>query len=480
MSATYGGTWTSPSCASVYCHSNGVAGTPAYVNPNWSTLTTTCTTCHGGDSSQGSIMLTNRHGAHVNNAGNLGINFTCTACHANTVSSNTAISNYSNHVNKLRDVAFGSYSGTVSGTSPAITCSNTKCHAQRNPVWTAAATTDHRCVKCHGQAGVTAPTAAQMAPGNGRDLDGSNSMTSPTSDIQVGTHQQHLNGVSSTNIATVRCIECHTVPNNVTDNNHLGRRAAEVTFANATAARKNGATPTFSASSGSVAGKCSNVYCHGAAMPKGDTSGTNRTAGANSIFWNQTSYRTRNTLPTNADCGVCHGNPPTTGSTTSNHSGYVSQPTTSCATCHNHFNANGTLNNPSLHINGRIDGGGGCNGCHDYDTRNGGGSWGKGTPFASGGWGAHAVHINYIKTRWNVTLDPANDTFGTGSMATVCGVCHSMSTSDHTMDTPSNPRNINFNSSTARQFGESIPVWNTSPRNCSNIDCHYFTSPVWQ
>ncbi len=510
LNATYGGTWTSPNCASVYCHSNGAAS-PSYVNPNWSTLTSNCTTCHGGDATQGSVMASNRHGAHLNNAANLGINFTCNVCHALTVSNNTAISTYANHTNKLREVAFGSYSGSWTG---GTTCSSTKCHAGRNPLWTAATTTDHRCVKCHGAVGATNPTPAQMAPGNGRDLDGSNGFTSPTKDIQVGTHQQHLSGQSSTNIATVRCIECHRVPNNATDNNHLGRRSAEVTFTNASAAGKNGATPTFTASAGAAAGQCSNVYCHGAAMPKGDTSGTKRIVGATTIFWNQTSYRTRNAVPTAADCGVCHGNPPTTGTVAVNHTAYVGQPTTSCTECHSHFNANGTLNTPALHINGKLEAATGCNSCHDYDTVGAGyvggvwsgGYWGKNSRDGlspNEGWGAHAKHINYIKTRlgYIVALNATSQTYGAAGTdsARVCGTCHTNNVANHTT-AGSTVRTINFGDSsflmgstggTSLLFGTTFPADNplyngvsgtsksTTAKTCSNISCHYFTSPNW-
>jgi len=498
LSATYGGTWNgSTTCNNVYCHSNGAAA-PTYANPNWTTLTSNCTSCHGGAVGSPSVITTNQHATHVNNS-HLGFNFTCNVCHAVTVSSNTAISTYANHVNKLRDVNFGNYSGTPGGISPAITCSNTRCHANRNPAWNAATTGDDRCTKCHGAVGVAAnPTFAQMAPGNGRDLDGSNSFTSPTKDIQVGSHQQHLSGLSSTTIATVRCIECHRVPNNATDNNHLGRRSAEVTFANASAAGKNGATPTFTASAGAVAGQCSNVYCHGAAMPRGDTSGSNRIVGANSIFWNQTSYRTRNATPTNGDCGVCHGNPPTAGLAVETHAEYVSQPTVSCYGCHTHFNTNGTLNNPALHLNGKIDAQAGCNGCHDYDTVGAtyaagvwsGGLWGKSAKGTPNGFGAHAKHINFIKTRIGITLalDPSGQTFTSTDPIRVCGTCHTNDVADHktgsrmifTQTSGTHPYMLGGGSGTSLLFGDTNPTYNAGAKTCSNISCHYFTSPVWQ
>jgi predicted CxxxxCH...CXXCH cytochrome family protein len=508
MLPTYGGTYASSTCSTVYCHSNGQV-TPTYVNPNWTSTTSSCTTCHGGDSGQASIMASNRHGSHMNNAANLGTNFACSTCHAQTIvnGSNTAIADYSKHLNKNRDVSFGQYSGTASGTSPAITCSNTRCHASRNPLWNAAATTDHKCTKCHGAVGVTNPTAAQMAPGNGRDLDGSNTMTSPTKDIQVGAHQQHLGGTGSMSIATVRCIECHTVPSTATANNHLGRRAAEVTFNNATSARKNGVNPAWTASSGSIAGTCANVYCHGAAMPKGDTSGTFRMAGAKTVFWNQTSLLASRT-PSPTTCGVCHGAPPTAGTTASTHASYVGQGLSVCNQCHNHINTNGTIADVTKHINGSVEALTGCNACHDYDTvgatfsggRWTGGSWGKSskdglTP--NEGWGAHAKHINYIKNLLGiaVALNPTSQTFGVGEPANICGSCHTNNVANHTTS-GSTVRTINFGDSTFRiggaagasfQFGTTNPVYDgasgtssaITPKTCSNISCHYFTTPIW-
>ncbi|GAB4300871.1 MAG: hypothetical protein Fur0034_13990 [Desulfuromonadia bacterium] len=45
--------------------------------------------------------------------------------------------------------------------------------------------------------------------------------------------------------------------------------------------------------------------------------------------------------------------------------------------------------------------------------------------------GAHARHIQYSKSRWGVTLNPASDIYGTGAAAAVCGVCHSNLRGDH-------------------------------------------------
>ncbi|GAM09960.1 geobacter CxxxxCH...CXXCH motif protein [Geobacter sp. OR-1] len=103
MDARYGGTWTSPSCTNVYCHSNGQA-TPTYSNPNWTSLTTTCTSCHGNATSN---TLSARHQNHLNPAVNtslgLGNGLLCADCHAKTVATNSSISNYANHANRFAE-----------------------------------------------------------------------------------------------------------------------------------------------------------------------------------------------------------------------------------------------------------------------------------------------------------------------------------------------------------------------------------------
>jgi hypothetical protein len=150
--------------------------------------------------------------------------------------------------------------------------------------------------------------------------------------------------------------------------------------------------------------------------------------------------------------------------------------TTLCTDCHKH-SADTAYNGEAYR------GSTTCDSCHDYDTRNGGATWGKGTPYAAGGWGAHAVHINYIKKRWNGTLNANTDQFGAGPAALVCGVCHTNQIANHSMDTPANGRQVTWGDDLLypRKFGASNPTFDAAgTRKCSNIDCHYMTSPAWQ
>jgi Cytochrome c7 and related cytochrome c len=271
-----------------------------------------------------------------------------------------------------------------------------------------------------------------------------------------------------------------------------------VVFTNASTAQANAVTGVWTAGT-YPNGTCS-VYCHGVSMPKGDTGGTARTPSWTSNLMTG--------VPAN-DCALCHGNPPTTGTSAATHSGKA--PTTSCNDCHDHFTTAGgfaTEANRRLHIDGTLQAKGDCNSCHDYDvvgytyaaSTYTGGYWGKSsydglTP--SEGAGAHASHINYIKTRLayaNTPLVVTNQTYGLAGSDNVriCGTCHTTNVNNHMAGT----RIINFGDSTfvmggsggtSMLFGSTNPIYNgtpgtskqTTPKTCSNLSCHYFTTPNW-
>jgi len=106
-----------------------------------------------------------------------------------------------------------------------------------------------------------------------------------------------------------------------------------------------GASATFN----DINGQCSNAYCHGAQMPGGDITGSNRSPVWSTAF-----------LPVNisvAACGTCHGFPP---STTSGHPAVAAPaafPLGSGCFCHSNISGSGTsyaniFVNKALHING--------------------------------------------------------------------------------------------------------------------------------
>lgn len=188
----------------------------------------------------------------------------------------------------------------------------------------------------------------------------------------------------------------------------------------------------------------------------------------------------------NGICNACHtaANTPHYNSTGVDGTHY----TAVCTNCHNH-------SKDSTYDGNAFQGAGDCNACHDYDVRGAtyaggvwtGGTWGLNNQDSptNQGWGAHAKHINHLKTRLAIAtlLDPVSQTYGVGNPALVCGTCHSNTLADH----GSGGRNINFNNSTTYQFGPNPPTYNgvsgtsssVNPKSCSNISCHFTTTPVW-
>ncbi|AJE04786.1 hypothetical protein GPICK_02935 [Geobacter pickeringii] len=169
------------SCTNVYCHSKGTSTTPSAAPPNvtptWgSTLNTTCSGCHGNDSSAAFQMGTVGSVAHAKHVQTYG--FGCVKCHAATVSDNRTIKNYANHVTRQVNVAFnntttavnGTYNGSATPTtklpgSAMAACGNTYCHSNGTSVattvipantsvtWSTAGPLP--CTSCHGAGGTT-------------------------------------------------------------------------------------------------------------------------------------------------------------------------------------------------------------------------------------------------------------------------------------------------------------------------------------
>jgi hypothetical protein len=170
-----------------------------------------------------------------------------------------------------------------------------------------------------------------------------------------------------------------------------------------------------------------------------------------------------------------------------------------CRSCHDNISASATnvsnaFSNKAIHIDGNPNFVQNCDSCHSYNTTSGGTAWGKLTMYNPGdggyagleGYGAHAKHIEYLKKRFPLysSLKPT-DTFSSLSFQTICGACHTTNATYHSMDKSVNRRQITF-SGRVSTFG-STPFYNGSshtssgfkPKTCSNLDCHYKTSPIW-
>jgi predicted CxxxxCH...CXXCH cytochrome family protein len=173
------------------------------------------------------------------------------------------------------------------------------------------------CASCHGDdfAGGTAKVSCRKCHQDGPDACKTCHGDGPT----TGLHTRHR-------AAGQACSECHVVPATWDAAGHVRGDAlpAEVTFgalANATLNPADRHGPATYAN-----GTCSNVYCHGGVLHAGG--GT-----ASEPRWDAT--------PTGG-CTSCHGAPP------------PSHAQNECASCHK----------SAPHLDGVLEVGGDCNGCH--------------------------------------------------------------------------------------------------------------------
>ncbi|MGB8930010.1 MAG: CxxxxCH/CxxCH domain-containing protein [Anaeromyxobacteraceae bacterium] len=262
----YTSTVTAPNytCASTYCHSGGVAtsapfSATASAAIAWNSATsTTCQSCHGwtattaptmgvalGSSFQGSAV----HMNHVANAGVIGTNYVCGACHQNTVAATTdsPITTAANHVNGVKDVSIAPRGAIATTQVYAGTCNTTYCHSsgQRaytfSPIaWTGPAL---GCTGCHGT-GVGNTTGAPDYTNGGVNSATANS------------HSAH-----ATSSAT--CTTCHntfvtTAGTAINGSSHTNG-VINVAFDTAVAG-----TVTYAAGTAApTSATCTNVKCHG-------------------------------------------------------------------------------------------------------------------------------------------------------------------------------------------------------------------------
>ncbi len=474
-------------CTNVNCHFEKTTITWG-TTPTWGSTklvndnSANCAQCHLSTG-----LTTGAHPVHITDLG--GSLTACNSCHRNFngIAGTAAFLHATSVAASITlQMSPGTYAGgrTASNYLPSRaisatgTCSATNCHGSGAPAWNATTGTPVngfpystvQCTKCHGSA--AAPFYSTAIP-----------KVSATSDPKVGAHAAHLTG--SSNISNpIACTECHIVPALVGDAGHMnGSTIISFTGPIATA---NGTLPTASTTT------CGTTWCHGGnttSLPQNIPARTSPT-------WSTPFVTGTSSLGTGGStgsgyCANCHGYPPSSHAT--------NLTVSACNGCHGHLNTDGlTFNLKSKHIDGTVDGSStSCAGCHSYDTTNGGTTWGS-TNYGgfNEGIGAHAKHIEYIKKRWKITLDPNADYivgFGAGNAAAVCGVCHSNNAAaDHSTGNQTAPRNINFNGSTARASWSGAPAPSTwyggssgtssnggLPKKCSNIDCHYFTTPFW-
>jgi len=494
-------------CSNISCHSSGRAtgmGLKQYSSARWGGQEG-CLGCHGGRASVngiparsvGNFTLSTSHSQHLKYPA---ANMSCQTCHSKTATDAVTLKSYTGvvrHANNVRDVTFAatlpygtytSYKSTETGSSGNTkTCNNVSCHGGKTrSAWSASTiNTSNVCVHCHGINGtISGADLRAFAPGFRKQGTSTDQVVS-SNDVRVGSHFKHLSSVYMKNI---KCNECHIVPTTAFDAGHTDSaryNSQTLTFALASSARWNGPSATqlgafagYTAGTAFKAATCSSVYCHGNRLKNGETGGTYRKP-----YWNYSSM-INYTAPAATVCARCHAYPPTSNSHSSS---------TTCSSCHTNISAadNKTILNKALHINRIVEAATDCNNalCHKYDVT-GTNPWlnTTGTDLA------HYKHITFIKSRLGYgALAVTGQTFGAGSSenVAVCGTCHTSTLSEHnngskqiTFGAGGTPNTMGAGTANSMSllFGGSNPVASgTTGVNitCSNLMCHYATTPNW-
>jgi predicted CxxxxCH...CXXCH cytochrome family protein len=466
-------------CSNLYCHSsvqgNGGAGAAiSYAAPVWGSTPLPCGSCHANMAT--SAAATGSHVQHAQLAG-----YSCITCHNGAGKDpNPPFAATARHANGTIEISFsGNAVGTVYSKGGAVapgtgygSCSAGKCHGSAAVIWGSSlwSPTD-LCGKCHsssasGVVGADTPFYSTSYPVK---------VTSNT-DAKVGAHTAHLTvpGILSTVFV---CADCHG-PVSLASATHMN---GATDFVWSPLAQSNGATPVYDPATG----VCSNVYCHGAAMPGGDASGVNRAPVWNRPFMPMTL--------TAAACGTCHGFPPSsvTGHPTVTIPAGFPATAAIGGTCSCHGNINPAGNSydtifvdKTLHINGAVEvsAASACDSCHGYPPAQPGfagaqNAWlNAKTENYPGGGGAHTINNHVSMT-------------ATSSQGfTPCLACHKPA--DHAMSPtvflPS--LNIRVTVHDGVRYEASVQARYTSnrlngvqhqPGTCSNISCHFGATPAW-
>ncbi len=282
-----------------------------FIADNFGGQMTTCATCHGATYEGGYVSPSCATCHPTINVHQDGIvNPTSPNFHGKYIATNLAWD--------MR--ACGScHAANYSGGLDAPTCLT--CHTGSNG--------PEACNTCHGD--FNDPT--KIAPP--RALNGSTDTNYPG----VGAHVSHLydNQLGS----LIRCSTCHKVPSSVYAEGHLGNDGnAEITFGKLSI--QGGANPSFNFTNYT----CSNSYCHGnftfyrdstASINQFVYTGATITGNNATVIWNKVDG-------TQAECGSCHGLPPT---------GHLSFKLTDCYSCHvGVIDENGNIIDKNKHING--------------------------------------------------------------------------------------------------------------------------------
>jgi predicted CxxxxCH...CXXCH cytochrome family protein len=474
-------TWTAGTltCSNISCHSYGSVFTAPSVG--WGTAGS-CTLCHGNDASSSSPMTLGKHTAHTNTVANVSLGFAlgCVECHAKTVTNNTTIGNVANHANGFADFSGAKTGKSTSYTSSTGVCSATYCHTDGKGLqkmvaannWNSSATLD--CKGCHG----SDPNAGSFSSQFGEPNYSNAGSGQPRANSHRTTNNQHVTAVTS-------CGNCHaqtsTTGTSITGTSHL----------NATINPVAGNGKAFTWTSGTKT--CSNISCH--ALSGVFTS--------NNVQWG-----------TPASCTICHGGNATSGApmTLGKHAAHTNNAAAlgtnfGCIECHaKTVSSDTTIGIPANHMNGFVDFSGARTGkSTSYATSTGVCSAtychtdGKGLQkmVAANNWKSSATltctgchgsdpnagsftsqygEPNYSNAGSGVLRSNTHQKHVGANAATVCGSCHSQTTTTGTSITGSSHLNATINPVAGN--GNTF-TWTGGTKTCSTISCHGSNSAVW-
>ena len=256
-------------CSGTYCHSDGTDNDPSggYTSPNvdlsWNGGTADCRSCHSGDATTAPTMASNAHGAHVDNAATIAINYRCAECHSSTVSAadNESITGLTNHVDGTKTIV----GAKVDSPYVSPTCASSYCHSSgQAPAgtsfeyysmdWTSSTIAD--CAGCHGRHSDNAFVSAAAEPNYTNDGPGA---------ANANSHQRHVASAAD-------CTKCHNRTTSdglaiIEDPNTAGtslhtNQSRDVAIS--ASYDTNGATSNYTVGSKT----CNDVACHGSGTPQ--------------------------------------------------------------------------------------------------------------------------------------------------------------------------------------------------------------------
>jgi predicted CxxxxCH...CXXCH cytochrome family protein len=494
-------------CTNSYCHSQGnspyIAPAAAVgVPPVWGTANVTCVSCHKGSGGTGMDSGTYGHLKHVQTYG-----YTCQRCHDATVTGNSTIKSYADHVDKLVTVKFyqnrstalsgATYNGAAAY-SAKVTHAPT---AQNTPPTTASCT----AVYCHSR-GLSAtdfssaafkplstPYWGKALSGGCRSCHGGNA-SNGFKTISSGSHRRHV--AADANRYAFGCVQCHnqTVSSDIAISNPANHANFGINV-NLAAGTYNGGAAKLP---GSAYASCASVTCHG----DGKGGFATQVWGAGTL-----------------SCTACHGNgagvfPSGTTDLSTPHTNHVNNPTIGnigvqlgCVDCHaKTVSTNTSVSNTANHSNAIKDYSGvragksttyttvgGCTAtyCHSSGKKNQfSGVTGYTEPVTAPLWNGTALTCNGchggpsslagepVYTGGAAASASAN-THGSHVLSAsriVCNTCHNT-----TVDTSGNLTAVGNHLNQAINVASAKFNYNAGARSCGTFTggCHGSGTPTW-